>query len=418
MAEIQSNDLITLFYQISVMLGCALLFGQLMRMLHQPAVLGELIGGIIIGPTVLGFFAPGIYNALFPLNPIIAQERDVLLTVGMLFFLVTAGLEINLTQIQQRKWKIVLISAFGFLLPFLIGYAAVILLPDFWSHTAASDTLTLALFIGTALSISALPVITRILVDLRLLDQEVGMVVISSATIDDLIGWSLFAVIISSLSVAHSDRNFFVTLVEIVLFAILIIGFGRWIGQPVLRWAHHALAWPSALISLLAIFILFVAATAEAIGIHAIFGAFIVGVSLNAAFKKIGETRTQEIIHQFAISFFVPLYFVSIGMKADFVANFDLPLVLLVIAIATIGKVVGVSLGAKISGISLRDSFAIGFGMNARGAIEMILATVALEHGLIDQRIFVALVTMALVTSMASAPLMQLLMRKTLRFQA
>jgi Kef-type K+ transport system membrane component KefB len=415
MAEIQSNDLITLFFQVSVMLGCALLFGQLMRKLHQPSVLGELIGGIIIGPTVLGVFAPGIYIALFPANPSIAQERDVLLKVGMLFFLFSAGLEINLTQIQQRKWKIVIISAFGFLIPFLIGYGAVILLPDYWNHTAASDISTLALFIGTALSISALPVITRILMDLRLLDQEVGIVVISSATIDDLIGWSLFAVIISSLSASHSDQNFFRILIGIVFFAILIIGIGRRFGPPVLRWAHNALAWPSGLISLLAIYILFVAATAEAIGIHAIFGAFIVGVSLNAAFKKNGETRTQEIIHQFVISFFAPLYFVSIGLKANFLANFDLPLVFLVIAIATIGKVVGVSLGAVISGISLRDSFAIGFGMNARGAIEMILATVALEHQLIDQRIFVALVTMALVTSMASAPLMQLLMKKTLR---
>jgi len=413
MAEIQNYDLITLFFQVSVMLGCALLFGQLMRKLNQPAVLGELIGGIIIGPTILGTLTPGIYNALFPANPNIAQERDVLLTVGMLFFLFSAGLEINLTQIQQRKWKIVLISALGFLIPFFIGYSSVILLPDFWNHTTASNTLTLALLIGTALSISALPVITRILMDLHMLDQEVGIVVISSATIDDLIGWSLLAVIISSLSPSHSDRNFFTILIEIALFAILIIGFGRRIGPPVLRWAHNTMTWPSGLISLLAIYILFVAATAEAIGIHAFFGAFIVGVSLNAAMN--GETRTKEIIRQFVISFFAPIYFVSIGLKANFLANFDVPLVLLVIAIATIGKVAGVSLGAIISGTSLRESCAIGFGMNARGAIEMILASVALEHQLIDQRIFVALVTMALVTSLASAPLMQLLMKKTLR---
>jgi Kef-type K+ transport system membrane component KefB len=417
MAQIQSSDLIILLFQVSVMLGCALLFGQLMRKLNQPSVLGELIGGIIIGPTVLGVVAPGIYQGLFPANPSIAQERDVLPNIGMLFFLFSAGLEMNLTQIQQRKWKIVLISALGFLIPFTIGFGAVILAPDFWNHTAASATLTLALFIGTALSITALPVITRILVDLSLLDQEVGIMVISSATIDDLIGWSLFAVIISSLSAAHSDRNFFTVLIGIVLFAILVIGFGRRVGGPVLRWAHNTLAWPTGLISLLAIYILIVSAAAEAIGIHAIFGAFIVGVSLNVAFKKNEETRIQEIIHQFVISIFAPLYFVSIGLKTNFIANFDLPLVLVVIAIATIGKLVGASLGALISGIPLRDSIAIGFGMNARGAIELILATVALEHQLIDQRIFVALVTMALVTSMASAPLMQLLMKKTLQIQ-
>ena len=128
------------------------------------------------------------------------------------------------------------------------------------------------------------------------------------------------------------------------------------------------------------------------------------------ATEKVGSSQRNYSGH-----FFAPLYFVSIGLKANFLVSFDLPLVLLVIAIATIGKVAGVSLGAVISRISLRDSLAIGFGMNARGAIEIILATVALEHQLIDQRIFVALVTMALVTSMASAPLMQLLMRKTLK---
>lgn len=417
MADLQSNDLVILFYQISVMLGCALLFGQFMRKLNQPSVLGELIGGILIGPTVLGVLAPGIYTVLFPANPSIVQERDILLKVGMLFFLFSAGLEVNLTQIKQRKWKIILISAFGFLIPFFIGYGAVLLLPSYWDPSGTGDPLTLALFIGTALSISALPVITRILIDLRLLDQEVGIVVISSATIDDLIGWSLFAIIISSFSASHSDRNIFTIMVGVIVFAILIIGIGRWVGQPVIRWTHKTLARPSGLISLLAIYILFAAATAEAIGIHAIFGAFIVGVSLNAAFKQNGETRTQEIIHQFVISFFAPLYFVSIGLKANFLANFDLHLVILVIAIATIGKVAGASLGALISGIALRDAFAIGFGLNARGAIEMILATVALEHQLIDQRVFVALVTMALVTSLLSAPLMQLVMRKTLKLR-
>ena len=415
MVELQSNDLIILLFQISVMLGSALLFGQLMRRLNQPSVLGELVGGIIIGPTVLGFFAPGIYSALFPANPGIIQERDILLKVGMLFFLFSAGLEINLTQVQQRKSKILLISAFGFFIPFLIGYGAVFLFPDYWRSATTNGLLNLALFVGTALSISALPVISRILMDLRLLDQEVGIVVISSATIDDLIGWSLFAVIISSFGTTNSDRNFVTILIGVVLFAAVLIGFGRLLGWSILKWASNALSRPSGLISLMAIYILFAAATAEAIGIHAIFGAFIAGVSLNAAFKNHGERHTQEIIHQFVISFFAPLYFVSIGLKANFLANFDLPLVVLVIAIATIGKVGGVSLGAMVSGISLREAFAIGFGMNARGAIEMILATIALEHKLIDQRIFVALVSMALVTSLVSAPLMQLLMRKTLR---
>ena len=394
------------------MLSFALFFGQLMRKLNQPSVIGELIGGIVLGPTILGFFAPNIYHRLFPINANITQERDILVKVGMLFFLFSAGLEISLAQVQQRKWKIVFISTLGCAIPFCLGFGSVILFPAYWSYSSLSNNIIFALFIGTALSISALPVITRILMDLHLFDQEIGIIVISSATIDDLVGWSLFAVLLGNLSANHPERNLISMLSWIFLFSVLILGFGQWIGQAFFRWARNSLPWPSSLISMVTIYILLAAATAEILGIHSIFGAFLVGVSLHSAFKINGENHTQEIIYQFIISFFAPLYFVSIGLKANFWADFDLQLVLLVLGIATIGKVGGASLGALLAGLSFRDSLAIGFGMNARGAIEMILASVALEYKLIDQRIFVALVIMALVTSIASGPLMQQFIKK------
>jgi Kef-type K+ transport system membrane component KefB len=193
--------------------------------------------------------------------------------------------------------------------------------------------------------------------------------------------------------------------------ATLIVGLGWWRGHSLLQWARVALAWPSGFIGLITIIVLLAAALAEALGIHAIFGAFFVGVALGRAFGQ-DDQHVHTIIYQFAISFFAPLYFVSIGLKADFAAHFDLPLVLIVFVIACAGKIGGASLGAWLGGMPRQEALAVGFGMNARGAMEMILASVALEYQVIDQRIFVALITMALTTSMLSGPVMQRLLQK------
>jgi Kef-type K+ transport system membrane component KefB len=409
--QIRFEDITLFFFQISAMLAVALVFGQIMRRLRQPAVLGELIGGIILGPTVAGHLAPQAFHSLFPANPAVTGAREAMIGIGMLFFLFVAGLEVNLAHLRQRRLCVVLSSLLGCFLPFAQGFASVLLFPRTWGELIANEQLMLALFIGTALSISALPVITRILMDLRLIQQEIGSIVMTAATMNDLIGWSLFAVLLCDLDLTRPWADIGRILLGVTLFSLLVLGTGRWLGPPFLKWVRASLVWPSGFISSIIIFILMAAALADLFGVHAIFGAFLVGVALHRVFKGNDEDQVKEIIHQFAISFFAPLYFVSIGLKADFAANFDPHLVFMVILLATTGKVGGASLGAWLGGISRRKALAIGFGMNARGAMEMILASVALDHGMIDQRIFVALVTMALVTSMLSGPMLQWMMR-------
>jgi Kef-type K+ transport system membrane component KefB len=270
--------------------------------------------------------------------------------------------------------------------------------------------LLFALFMGAALSISALPVIARILMDLKLIRQEIGVVVMTAATVNDLLGWSLFAVILSMIVPGSSNHSLAVTLSLVLAFIGLTLALGRWLGQPLLRRVRLFLPWPSGFIGLTTILVLAASAAAEAIGIHAIFGAFLVGVGLGQNLEE--ENQAHEIIYQFAVSFFAPLYFVSIGLRADFAANFDWLLVLIVLLVACTGKIVGAGLGAWLGGMPFREALAVGFGMNARGAMEIILASVALEYNLIDQRVFVALVIMALVTSMLSGPVMQRLLSR------
>ncbi len=393
------------------MLVVALIAGQVMRMLHQPAVLGELVGGIFLGPTVFGLLAPEAFNWLFPSEGQAALGLDAVIKIGMLFFLFAAGLEVNLIHLRHKSLAVVSTSVMGVLLPFALGGASVLLWPGLWGSQAEKQTMIFALFIGAALSISALPVIARVLIDLNLIQKEIGFVVMTAATINDLIGWSLFAVILSVVVPNSSDRGVWLTLSLVVGFAALILILGHRFGQPIMHWVASSMLWPNGFIGVVAVLVLVAAILAETIGLHAIFGAFLVGVALGQSFEK--ENQARESIYQFAVSFFAPLYFVSIGLRADFAANFDGPLVLLILLIACVGKILGAGIGARLGGMQRREALAVGFGMNARGAMEIILASVALEYRLIDQRIFVGLVIMALVTSLLSGPMMQRLTKET-----
>jgi Kef-type K+ transport system membrane component KefB len=188
-------------------------------------------------------------------------------------------------------------------------------------------------------------------------------------------------------------------------YTVLMLTIGRGLINRALPWINKQLAWPGGILSLSLALCFLGAAFTEYIGIHAVFGAFIVGVSLGDS-EHFSE-RAKEIVHQFINNIFAPLFFVSIGLRVNFFQNFDLGLTLVIILIAFIGKIVGSGLGAKLGGVTWREALAAGFGMNARGAMEIILGLVALENGLINEKVFVSLVIMALVTSMSSGPLMK-----------
>jgi Kef-type K+ transport system membrane component KefB len=406
---VSHHDLVLFFLQVCTMLAVALVCGQVMRKLHQPAVLGELVGGILLGPTVLGALASHTYEGFFNGSATAATGRDAVIKLGMLFFMFVAGLEVDMAHVRQRGASVVLASLLGILLPFSLGFGAVYFAPDLFGPQAQGRSTIFALFMGMALSISAIPVIARILMDIGHMKSELGTVVMAAATINDLIGWSLFAMILSSFAPGGLNAGGPLVTFGVVLglFAVILTA-GRWFGPPSLHWLQSHLNWPSGFIGVTTMLVLLASSLTEALGIHAVFGAFLVGVAL--AETSEAWTQAHDVVYQFALSLFAPLYFVSVGLQADFVANFDLPLVVVVLLIACLGKLVGAGLGARLGGMSARQALAVGFGMNARGAMEMILASVALEYGLIDERVFVALVVMALVTSMLSGPVMQRLL--------
>jgi Kef-type K+ transport system membrane component KefB len=404
------HDIVIFFLQIAIMLCVAIIFGQLFRRFHLPSVLGELIGGILLGPTLFGELAPKVFAFIFPSTLATSLGRETLLTTSVVLFLLVVGMELHPGQIKSRYSNIIWTSILGIVIPFSIGFGLVVFRPDIWGDQAKNNIIPFAFFIGTALSISALPVISRILMDLNLLKSRLGSVIISSAAIDDLIGWFLLAIIMNSLlPPGGSPANIWIMLLRIAGIFLIILTLGRWTMQKVLHWYEDRFSDSGILLGLFVLLALLAASAAEAIGIHAIFGAFLVGIAI--AQNKDTRSKAHEVLYQLVNYVFAPLYFVSIGLRANFSANFDLLLVLLLILVASLGKILGATLGARLSKMPVREALVVGFGMNTRGAMEVLIASIALQYGIIDQRIFVALVTMAFVTTIIASPIMQHLIR-------
>jgi Kef-type K+ transport system membrane component KefB len=385
-------------------------FAELARRLKQPSVVGEIIAGIILGPTILGMIQPSWFDALFPLNQVSGFVLAAMVQISVVMLLFIAGLEVDLHIVFQQGRASLTTSFFGLVIPFSIGFVFPYFFPDFFGIVEGHSPVVFALFMGTAMAITALPVIVRILMDLNMFKTRMGLLVVASAMVDDTVGWIIFSVVLSMIG-KGSGMPLVNTIFLTLAYTVLMLTIGRGLINRALPWINRRFAWPGGILSLSLALCFLGAAFTEYIGIHAVFGAFIVGVSLGDS-EHFSE-RAKEIVHQFINNIFAPLFFVSIGLRVNFVQNFDLWLTLIIIAIAFVGKIVGSGLGTKLGGFTWRESLAAGFGMNARGAMEIILGLVALENGLINEKVFVSLVLMALITSMSSGPLMKRALGKT-----
>lgn len=398
------NDLIILLSSIGAVLILARIFAELGKKIKMPIVMGEILLGIFIGPTVLGSISPEASDYIFPKAGAAKVAMDGITNLAVIMLLFVAGMEVQL-QIILKQGKTAIYTSFtSMVIPFILGFGIVWFFPDFFHYTPERK-LVYALFFGIAMAVSALPVITRILMDLNLFKTKIGMIIIAAAIFDDLTGWLIFSFVLSLMGQEGEITNIWFTVGMILGFGLFMLVVGRWIINHVLPWIQKNLSWPGGVLSISLGFCFLGAAFTEYIGLHAILGAFIVGIALGDSVHL--QEREREIIHQFVTNVFAPLFFVSIGLKVNFIQNFDWQLVTLVVFLACICKVFGASMGAYIGGLSRRESLAVGFGLNARGAMEIILGTLALSAGLIEEKMFVALVVMALLTSMISGPLMK-----------
>lgn len=411
MGKLSHADVVHLLMQLSIMLIMGRLLAEAARKFHQPAVIGEIIAGILLGPTVLGMLQPEWFLALFPPNSGAGIVLTGFVQVAVVMLLFIAGLEVDLHIVWQQGRQAVTTSVFGLIIPFSIGFTFPYFFSEFFGINDVNSRLTFALFMGTAMAITALPVIVRILMDLNIFKSKMGLLVVASAMVDDLVGWLIFSVILGLIGKDGGSMPLINTIVLTIGYAVFMLTIGRGLLNRLLPWVNKKLAWPGGVLSISLALCFLAGAFTEYIGIHAIFGAFIMGVALGDS-EHFSE-RAKEIVHQFINNIFAPLFFVSIGLRVNFITNFDLVLTLVILAIAFTGKIIGSGLGARIGGFSWKESLAAGFGMNARGAMEIILGLIALENGLINEKVFVSLVIMALITSMTAGPLMKWSLSRT-----
>ncbi len=420
--SLSPREVTTFLLSLAVLLGLARVLGEWARRFKQPVVLGEILAGVLLGPTVFGAVSPDWFAWLFPTGSAgagagtyIALEGFILLAATLLLLVV--GMDVDLSTVWRQGITALSVSLCGILLPFLIGFTLALSIPHVLGKTDGGNMMPFAIFLGIAMSITALPVIAKILMDLNIARSDMGVLVLSSAMVNDLVGWIGFAVVLALMTPAAgmeagqagaavvNNSDVTTTILLTVGFLAAMISLGRWMVHRSLPYVQAHWQWPGGVLVFVAVIGLSCAALTEWLGIHSIFGAFIAGVAIGDSHHL--RQRTRDTIHQFVTNVFAPVFFASIGLRVNFIAHFNLLMVLIVLAAAFAGKVGGCFFGARLCRMSRRESTAVGFGMAAQGVVGIILGQLAYRAGLITEQLLVAIVIMALTTSLIAGPAMQ-----------
>lgn len=393
--------------QLMLVLVLARLAGLAMKRLGQPAVVGEMLAGIVLGPSLFGLVMPGAQAWLFPPDSLAAL--DLVSQIGVLVFLFAAGAEFELSRLRGQRRLALLVGHAGIALPFVLG-----LLLAWPLHAgfapAGTGFSAFALFLGVALSVTAFPVLLRIIDERGYRGRAVANVAIASAAISDATAWAMLAAI-----VAWTQSQGLASLALNLAVAALL----PWV---LLKWLRPRLAQvqvpdarrPLAMIGLI-LGALACALATELIGLHLLFGAFVAGlaVSESAALRRIVEQR----IEPFAVVLLLPLFFASTGLRTriDLLTGQEWLLCLALIGVATLGKLGGTAIAARAAGMAGADVWRLGVLMNTRGLMELIVLGLGFELGLIDQRLYAMLVVVAIVTTMMTGPLLGWIDRREAR---
>lgn len=400
-----SAEQISIFLlSISVMLLFAKIFGEIFIKLKQPAIIGEIIAGIVLGPTILGMIFPSISNWLFPQNSEINIAMDGITNIAVVLLLLVSGLEVDLSIVLRYRKAAASISVIGIIIPFVLGFGITYLFPNLVGLINTEDKMVYSLFIGTAIAISSLPVIVKILMDLKIFRTQIGFIIVAAAMLNDLIGWFIFSIILGMIGAKTHSFTFLETLLYSITFIIVLLFIGRFAIDKLISVIQDKFTFPGSILNLILILGFIAGAFTEYLGIHAILGAFIMGIAIGDSTHL--KEKTREIINQFITNIFAPLFFISIGMRTNFIADFNFGIVIVILALALIGKFSGCSIGARIGGLNKHESLAVGAGMSSSGAMGIIIGLIALQYGLIGGEVYVGLVIMALFTSIVSAPIM------------
>jgi Kef-type K+ transport system membrane component KefB len=384
-----------------VILVAVQVVGYLCKFIGQPRVIGEILAGLALGPTLLGAFLPRVEVTLFPGSAL--PTLQTLGDIGMILYMFSLGSHIDTNAMLKQGRKATAVSLSGVLLPLVMGGTFAFFLYSEFAGSKASLA-SFMLLVGTAMAITAFPVLARLLEDRHMLTTKIGALALLCAAIDDVIGWCLLALVIAIIH-ATGAVSVAITLAFLVLFVGVMLG----VVRPLLLFAERHLKAKSSLMVLTVVLLLFSAYVTNAMGIHPVFGAFMMGIVLPRRTSFIEQVQGIDKVNNLL---FLPLYFVYNGLRTH-IGLINSPalwlLCILVLIIACLGKIVGGSLSLKAFGESWKESLTLGTLMNTRGLVELIVLNIGLDLGVISPTFFAMLVIMAVVTTMMAPPLLSLL---------
>lgn len=409
-SRLKGEEVLNFLIIVSLMLILARLFGEICRKYKQPLVIGEILAGIVMGPSLFGAFFPETFNEIFISEPTAYAAYDGLCNMGIILFMFVAGFEVDLKQIRKQGKQAASISFMGIAFPFALGFATVWFFHDYIFTTPAEERLIPAMFFGTALSITALSIIAKLLMDIGILKTKIGNLVLTAAMVDDFLGWILFSIITGMMGKEGGESGSWSSVIGVFAFVIIMLTVGRWLIDKILLVADKFLTL-GGMLTVAVAFCMLGSVVTEYLGVRGIFGAFLMGVAIGDS--KYFSERHQHILHQFVLNIIAPLFFASIGLRINFIENFNMQIIAIILLISCLAKIIGAGLGSRMSGMTKNESIAVAFGMNARGSQEIVLGMLALQAGIIDEPIFVGFVVMTIVTILMSGPLMKYFYRKS-----
>ncbi len=402
------HALLLFLLQFVLLLVVARALGQVATRFGLPSVVGELLAGFLLGPTLLGTIAPGIHEYVFPQEPAQVHLLEVVSWLGVIMLLILTGLETDVALITRKGKKAAAISLGGIAIPFASGVGLGFLVPEDFLG-APDQRLVFALFIGTAMSISAIPVIAKVLMEMRIIRRDIGQITLAAGMIDDTIGWILLSVVAGLAASGQIDPltagRSIVSVLAILLIASTV---GRRGVSALIRTLHNHVGGDTVMITALMGLALAFAVVTQALKLEAVLGAFIAGILVGQV-KRFDE-RLRHIFEQVALGIFAPVFFAASGLRVD-LGRLAQPRVLtvglVVLAIAIAGKFVGAYVGARATRLGHWEALSLGAGMNARGAMEIIVATIGLSRGILNPEMYSIILMVAIVTSLMAPPLLR-----------
>src|SRR5215468_6643326 len=381
------------------------LLGEAMQRIGQPAVIGQLLGGVLLGPSIFGALWPEAQHAIFPASGPQKSMLDAVSQLGILMLLLLTGMETNLGLVRKVGRAAASISIAGIALPFACGFAVGEFLPDSMLPKPEQRLIT-SLFLGTALSISSVKIVAMAVREMNFMRRNVGQLIVASAIIDDTIGWVIIAITFGlaqhgTIDLATLARSLFGT----ALFLALSLTIGRRLVFSLIRWTNDNFVSEVPVITVILVIMGTMALITYLIGVHTVLGAFVAGILIGES--PILTRHIDEQLRGLITAFFAPVFFGIAGLTADLTILADPKIAMLtagLVMVASVGKFAGAFAGAELGGPTRREGFALACGMNARGSTEVIIATVGLSMGALNQDLFTMIVAMAVITTTAMPP--------------